>query len=529
MVKRILYQFLLEADNDVGRLKNTFHIKASHKDTGNDSTVAGYSIANAVLKIIFDIITKIVYVFLFMYLPYRIFSAISVWEGFQLRQSMVYFTCLLSCICGSLINSGVFDVDEDARTLFATMQIDVSLFFKERIVYKLLIDGLGFGIAYCIIGVDFGHAFYLALWVIISRIIGELINLYVFRYTGKSISENTIVTIAIMATCVFMAYAFPFLRNRVVDLTDCVYSYIWILAALILAAVALYVLFNYTDYGYIAQNYMERMKDEDAAGNDDADAYDGMMISEYSKNGYFKRFDKDKAKGLEYLHKIFFTRNLDFIRSILAVRCVLIVIAGVVGVIICLMSPEETKNTIWSVICDALPIMVFIMYCLSVTPKLCKSMFCYIDKDVLESGTYTGKRYNFMNYAIRLKMLAGCELVQAVVMCIAFIVVGVATGNAKNISAIIPVCVGIVMLSLFYAVFNLLVYYICQPYTKELKIKGYTFFAANAGILVICYGCVYIDCTAVVFDIVLGLVVAVMLSLSSTLVYYFSDKTFDVR
>lgn len=528
MGKKILYQFLLEADNDAGRLKNMLHIKNQPKNISDDRAIAVNSVANASLKVIFDIAAKILYVLLFMYFPYRIFSAISVWEGFQLRQSIVYFTCFLSCICGSLINSGMFDVDEDARVMFSTMQMDVAFFFKERIVYKLMVDGIGFGAAYCIIGMDFGHAFYLALWVLISRIIGELINLYVFRYTGKPINELTIATIAVMATCVFMAYAFPFLRNRVVDLTGCIYNYVWIFAALILAAVALYVLFNYTDYSYIAQNYMRHMNNVDTA-DEYNNRYDDMMISEYSKKGYFRRFDKDRTKGIEYLHKIFFTRNLDYIRNAITARCVLIAIAGVVGVIICCMSPAGTRNTIWSVLCDALPIMVFIMYCISVTPKLCKAMFSYIDCDRLQSGEYAGKRYNFMNYFIRIKALIGCEVIQALVMCIAFIVVAVASGNAKNISEIIPVCIGIIMLSVFYAIFNLLVYYMCQPYTKELKKKGYTFFAAHAGMLVMCYGCVYINCTAIVFDIILMLVLAIMLSASSTLVYYFSDKTFKVK
>lgn len=83
MRERILYQFLLEADNESGRLRNMLHIGQKVKKT---------SIVNAALKIVLDIVTKIIYVMLFMYIPYRILSTISVWEGFQLRQSIVYFT-----------------------------------------------------------------------------------------------------------------------------------------------------------------------------------------------------------------------------------------------------------------------------------------------------------------------------------------------------------------------------------------------------------------------------------------------------
>lgn len=520
MRERILYQFLLEADNESGRLRNMLHIGQNVKKS---------SVVNAALKIVLDIVTKIIYVLLFMYIPYRILSTISVWEGFQLRQSIVYFTVFLSCICGSLINSGMFEVDEDAHSLLVTMHVEPSLFFKERMIYKLLVDGLGFGIAYCLIGLDFGHAFYLMVWVLISRLVGELINLYVFRYTGKMISELTIVTIAIMGTCVFMTYGFSFLRNRVVDFTGYIYNYVWLMAALILAAVALYALFNYAGYGYIAGRYIERLKLRDGEIDTAESRYGDMLLNEYSKHGYFHIYDKDRKRGLEYLHKVFFKRNFDYIRNTIAARSILIVIACVGACVVCRMSQQDTRNTIWNVMCNAMPIMVFIMYCLSVTPKLCKTMFCYIDHDILQSGSYVGKRYNFLNYVVRLKMMTVCEVFQAIVLCAAFIIAGVASGNAKNLAEIVPVCVGIILLAVFYAVFNLLVYYVCQPYNSELKAKGYTFFAAHAGMLAICYGCVYVSCTALVFDMALAVVLAVMLSLSATLVYHFSNITFKVR
>lgn len=72
-------------------------------------------------------------------------------------------------------------------------------------------------------------------------------------------------------------------------------------------------------------------------------------------------------------------------------------------------------------------------------------------------------------------MMTVCEVFQAIVLCAAFVIVGVASGNAKNIAEIVPVCVGIILLAVFYALFNLLVYYVCQPYNSELKVKGYTF------------------------------------------------------
>ena len=89
MRQRILYQFLLEADNEAGRLKSMLHIKQPGRAVSADKAVTCRSVTNAAVKIVVDVIIKIVYVLLFMYLPYRILSSISVWEGFQLRQRMI--------------------------------------------------------------------------------------------------------------------------------------------------------------------------------------------------------------------------------------------------------------------------------------------------------------------------------------------------------------------------------------------------------------------------------------------------------
>ena len=63
MRERILYQFLLEADNESGRLRNMLHIGQNVKKS---------SVVNAALKIVLDIVTKIIYVLLFMYIPYTL-------------------------------------------------------------------------------------------------------------------------------------------------------------------------------------------------------------------------------------------------------------------------------------------------------------------------------------------------------------------------------------------------------------------------------------------------------------------------
>lgn len=526
MQKQLLYQFLLETHNEAGKLFSFLYKNKKRSKRTNDMSMQ--VIPAAVLKVLGMLLIRIAYVLAFMYIPYKLLSVLCIAEGFQLRQSVVYFTVILSCVCGSLINSGMLDMDEDAYVMLTTMQMDPTLFFAGRVIYKLTLDGLGFLIAYLIIEIDFPHALYLMIWLLISRIVGEAVNLYVFRYTGRIISEIPGIAAVIMATCVFMSYGFPFLRNHVVDFTCYIYDYLWLLAGLIVAAVVGYGLFIYDKYSYIARTFIRRIQLNSEQDEDNA-AKAELIMGENSTDGYFKLYEKDEAKGINYLHKVFFLRNADYVRNVMFIRVVLIVVATVIGVIICIMSGKAACDKVWSVLCDALPIMIFIMYWLSITPKLCKSMFYYIDCNMLENTRHITGVNNFRNYVVRLRIIGLYNMLLAFVLCAGFVAVGVASGQTGRLGELVPTLFGIVLLSLFYTVFNLTVYYMCQPYTKEMKTKGYTYFAANAAMLVICYGCVYIGWEPVVFDMVIGVVTGIMLSASSALIFYLSGKSFVIK
>ena len=526
MQKQLWYQLLVETHNETGRFFS--FLNRNRKSSKRDGMTQLQVIPFVIIRILGMLVVRIAYVCAFMYIPYRLLSVLCIAEGFQLRQSMVYFTVILSCVCGSLINSGMLDMDDEAYMMLTTMQMEPSLFFAGRVTYKLTLDGLGFIAAFLIVGLDFPHAFYLMIWLIISRLVGEAINLYVFRYLGRIISDIPAVTVAIMATCVFMAYGFPFLRNHVVDFTCYIYDYLWLMSALIVAAVVGYGIFIYDGYSYIARTFIKRMQINSERATDSSTESE-IIIGENSTDGYFKVYEKDEAKGINYLHKVFFHRNADYVHNILLFRIILIIIAMSIGVIICIMSGNDTREKIWTVMCNSLPIMVFIMYWLSVTSKLCKSMFFYIDCSTLENKRHISGINNFRNYVVRLQKIGRYDILMAVVLCAGFVIVGIAAGKGDNIVELIPVFVGIVLLAVFYTIVHLTIYYMCQPYTKDMRLKGYTYFAANAAILVICYGCVYIGWGTLVFDMVIGVATGLMLSASSTLIFYLSERTFRIR
>ncbi len=521
MLKLLYYQTKLGIRNDAGKAAK--YLKMPHK------AARMFELPLLFLKFIAFFTIKILYVAVFMLLPCVIFSRIRGVAGFQLNESMVYFTVILTCVCGSLINSAIFEMDDNAYIMLATLRMEPSVFFKGRILFKLLSDGIAFYIAYNIMGMGAGHAFFLTIWVVLSRIIGEAINLYVFRYTGKPINELPFVSLIIMMLAVFGAYAFSYMRGHVPDFTKFVYDYVWLMMALLVSAIVVYGLLIYEGYSYVAKRFINNIEHE--IGEVMAEKKDAMDIlaNEIVTDTRFKTFEKDNLRGHEYMHKIFFSRNKAYIKNIVFVRVIILVIAAVVGAIICTLSNEAVNDIVWQVICESLPLMVFIMFCLSVTPNICKAMFYHIDCSMLTDRRYGKGVRNFRNFLIRLKRMGYYDVFIGIVVCAVMTVLAYSTGNGAAVETLIPVYVGILMLSIFFTVFNLAIYYLFQPYNKEMKIKNYMYYIANIGMLVIAYGCVYIDVNPIIFNIGLGIILAVTLSAAVTLIYKVSGRTFKVR
>ena len=87
----------------------------------------------------------------------------------------------------------------------------------------------------------------------------------------------------------------------------------------------------------------------------------------------------------------------------------------------------------------------------------------------------------------------------------------------------------ILILSLFFSVHDLFLYYILQPYTTELKMKNPYFSIINGVTYWICYLCLKIKTPPTYFVwMVLAITIAyIIIALYS--VYRFSPKTFKVK
>lgn len=94
---------------------------------------------------------------------------------------------------------------------------------------------------------------------------------------------------------------------------------------------------------------------------------------------------------------------------------------------------------------------------------------------------------------------------------------------------VIPLMAGSLLLSAFFCLFHLFMYYITQPYTEEKTVKSPIFSVVNALVYFGCYLCLQIQTGSWLFTLGVLAVTIIFIPLSYFCVFRFAPKTFKIR
>lgn len=522
MFRQIYNHLRIDSMNDAGKLANYLNLPVEKRTK--------LRIPYMIFKIILFFIIKYAYVGLFIYIPFLIMSAKHNSLAFPFETTIIYFSICLSCVCGSLINTAIFDLDDDAYYLLVTLRFRPDSFFVGRIFLKLGGDFIGFLTAFLLFEIPAGVAFYLTVWILIGRVIGEAINLYIYRYLGKSIHELHAFSTVLMGLSVVLAYVFPYMRGYVVDLTKITYNYIWLSMGLAVAAIIFYRLLTYDGYGVVARKFSNRISEEIDEEIEDRQFEIDFLMEDMATSGKdFKPYDQDSSKGINFLHKVFHFRNKQYVKNSMFVRLLIVLAVSVAIAVICALSKSEVREMIWRMESNCLPLMVFVMFCLSVAPSYNKALFFHIDRKMIPVSGYSTRTNNYRSFISRLKRIIVLDMMIAMSICLGLTFIAYACGHKEEFYMLTPIFLGIVFLSVFYSIFYETIYYMLQPYTADMKIKNYWYVGAQVIMICVAYGCIYITVKAALFNIIVGCLMCVAYCVAVTLVFYYSTKTFKVR
>ena len=481
-----------------------------------------FGIAGVVLRLIWEIIKKAAFVAVFMILPRYVLGRICATgdNGFGLKNCFVYFSVVMVCFCGSINNSAIFDVNEEAYAALREAKCSPYDYFRMVVLRKSITELISFWSVFTIFGMNFFKAFYLTIVIIGSRFAGEAFNILLFRATRKPFSAHKGAGIVLMLVSLFAAYFVPYLRGHVPGAYELIFDTIWLMVILTAFAVLIYYVWNYSGYPKIAARIFRKSALEDESGQEFiSEVYDGPALSAEDIEEY-------NLESYKEINREFFARNRSAIAGAIEFRIVFSAAAFAAALIAVL---NGYNDAVYKVISYSMSVMVFVMCVFSNSFRLCKAFFYQCDCELLKNESYRRRNDILENFFIRLKYLLVIDLIPAVFLSAAYAAAGMIAGKDGSGHIVAAVCIGIILLSCFFTVFQLGLYYIIQPYKSDIK-KGNTVYTViNIGMYIACALFIYIDSTTVFFSFCAGLALAVVTAAAVTLVSQLGYKTFRLK
>ena len=171
-----------------------------------------------------------------------------------------------------------------------------------------------------------------------------------------------------------------------------------------------------------------------------------------------------------------------------------------------------------------------LLYMTTAGDKACKSRLFYnCDKSMLRFGFYRNPKTLLSMFRIRLIQVAKYNVMIGAAICAAVVAFRMVCGIWEFDGNMALFCLAVLVLSVFFTVHHLFLYYVFQPYSEEMNVKNPFFWAFNMVIYAVCFFCYEIQTGGVFFTMGVLAVTTAYIIVALMLVYRFAPKMFRVK
>lgn len=457
----------------------------------------------------------------------------ALFEGDTLHNSLNIITHILivmSCIGGPLLKSVVLTPTRERYIAIKFLRMPPDTYMRTALPIEYIKFGVAFLplMALCLLffGASALQIAAMCLLIMATRFAGDALTLLVYSKIGKNLPVWPLFATIFGTLCFCAAYAPPLFGWPMLGIAAATNPVV-VAVVTVLGLASVYYLFNKKrSYGTsvtktLTTASVTKKSTSAATFRDVAMQESDIEISQKNSASL------QSKTGYAYLNALFFARNQRQLWRPVLIRL------GIVGgiLVICLgliiFAPAAAKPAISNLL-GTLPIFVFVMYFISVSPKACRALFYNCDISLLRYSFYREPQAILKNFTIRLRYIAFYDFISGAAIAASVFFLLALCGKPVTLQSFVFVAT-IMLLSVFFSVHNLFMYYIFQPYSTELDIKNPFFKIINGIMYVLCYTSLQIKNTGWGFTlgVLIGIIVYMLAAL--VLVYKFAPKTFRVK
>lgn len=456
-------------------------------------------------------------------------------EGIFVDQKavMVYLFLIFSFLPGSFLVSNLTEGAKKDYVLLHVMRIPAAQHYRSKMVLKGVKDTICFLVPL----LWFGFGAESALFVVslfFTRYIGHAGILQHYRHSEKkgkkvfwkSLGKTFLMFGIILALGYGVAAAVPRLFfDRYVMAEVVVFLSFTLVGMFCFSKVWKYG--RYTIFAKKMVSLKDFLEQDDAVK--EARAADVQIQDKDISKEELRSRKYEEKEGYDYLNAIFFERHKRIVSRAVKSRIIIILAVGLIGAVALLFVGEQMKQKTFEAMTQMMPVMVFVMYLESTGGRICKAMFFNCDISLLKYGYYREADAILKNFKIRLRKLLMLDAVPAAIICGMILLWTLLCGEILAVWKVIPLMAGSLLLSAFFCLFHLFMYYITQPYTEEKTVKSPIFSVVNALVYFGCYLCLQIQTGSWLFTLGVLAVTIIFIPLSYFCVFRFAPKTFKIR
>lgn len=287
-----------------------------------------------------------------------------------------------------------------------------------------------------------------------------------------------------------------------------------------IATVSIFLIRKYSDYEYLRREEIaEGLEAKQLIEN--ANASQAVLKEKDLNINVDSRISH--KKGYDYLNALFMARYKKMFakRAVITALISFALIAGL-GIFDFFKGGELMLGLL-----NRVGLWFFAIYMFAFRDRYTLALFNNIDKYMLPYAWYRRPEAIIKSYFIRLRSSFEMNATMTLPMSVAVLIASLLLGIEARI--FLPVIAVILLLTLFYSMHYLTLYYLIQPYSEETKVKSvvYTFF--NSVVYIISYTFLQIESVGLWVLVAVAAVVAIYLAISIIMLKHRAPESFRLR
>ncbi len=239
--------------------------------------------------------------------------------------------------------------------------------------------------------------------------------------------------------------------------------------------------------------------------------------------------DIDGSKrGFDFLAECFNKRHRKLLLNTTRIYVVGTTILAAIAIGTCLIRPDIGAVINQNVL-RAIPLLTFLMYFINCGERIVKIYFINCDNEMLTYRAYRQPKAILKMFTLRLKSIVLMDWFQSAPIAIALPIILYISGGTEHPYEYVILFASVLALSTFFSVHNLVIYYMLQPFNKDVQMKNPVYMVVRSVTYLVCYGSYVSDANPIILGIGIVIFTLIYIIIALPVTYKIAPNTFRLK